>query len=332
MYGKEMEDPRKEIACILREENDFLVVSHENPDGDALGSIAAMGFILQALGKRFQLYNASGVPERFDWLELPAPVLTSLEEVKKFSPNRYLVLDCGALHRVGAGLEAAMDPARTVNIDHHLANPMFGAVNWVDPAQAAVGEMVGTLAGDLGVPVHGGLGEALYLALVTDSGHFSYGSTRPETMEMAAEILRQGLNPAEFTDKLDNRWPERKLRLWLAVLDRVRYHRDGAIAVLKVPGSLLEEVGATMQDCDGLINFIRRIDSVRVAVILRDSAKDMVKFSMRSKGVANVQEVAAFFGGGGHRNAAGGLIEGPMDQAEGSLLDALDRLLKLEET
>ena len=328
-----MEDPRKEIARILREENDFLVASHENPDGDALGSIAAMGFLLRKMGKRFQLYNASGTPERFDWLELPGPVLTSLTEMKEFSPNRYLVLDCGALHRVGTALEEYMDPARIVNIDHHLANPMFGAVNWVDSAQAAVGEMVGALAGDLGVALHGGLGEALFLALVTDSGHFSYGSTRPETMEMAAEILRQGLNPAEFTDKLENRWPERKLRLWLAVLGKVRYHRDGAIAVLKVPGSLLEEVGADIQDCDGLINFIRRIDSVRVAVILRDSAKgkDMVKFSMRSKGVANVQEVAAFFGGGGHRNAAGGLIGGPMNRAEDALLDALDRLLKLGE-
>jgi bifunctional oligoribonuclease and PAP phosphatase NrnA len=328
-----MEDPRKEIGRILREENDFLVASHENPDGDALGSIAAMGFILKALGKRFQLYNASGVPERFGWLELPGPVLTSPKKVNKFSPNRYLVLDCGALHRVGTGLEAVMDLTRTVNIDHHLANPMFGAVNWVDPAQAAVGEMVGALARDLDIPMHGGLGEALYLALVTDSGHFSYGSTRPGTMEMAAEILRQGLNPAEFTDKLDNCWPERKLRLWLAVLDKVRYHRDASIAVLKVPESLLVEVGAVIDDCDGLINFIRRIDTVRVAVILRDSAKHegMVKFSMRSKGVANVQEVAAFFGGGGHRNAAGGFIEGPMDRAEGSLLDALDRLLKLGE-
>ncbi len=202
-------DPLTAVRRLLETGNNFLVAGHENPDGDALGATAAMGFILQALGKNYRLYGASGVPEQFAWLELPAPLHSELNTLGDFVPDWYLILDCGDPFRMGRELMQAVTPSKIINIDHHLNNPKFGAVDWVDPGQAAVGEMAGQLAKALDIPLSGGLGEAVYLALVTDTGNFSYGNTKPETLELAASIIRQGLDPGDRRHAVRLRRPGR---------------------------------------------------------------------------------------------------------------------------
>ncbi|MGE4297822.1 MAG: bifunctional oligoribonuclease/PAP phosphatase NrnA [Desulfovibrionaceae bacterium] len=327
-----MSDSRLEIVNILKENDDFLIASHYNPDGDALGSTAAMGFLCEALGKRFRLFNATGVPDALSWLPLPGDMLTSLSDLNGFTPGTFIIVDCGDPARVGKELHAALDPARTVNMDHHLGNPLFGAVNWVDPSKAAVGEMIALLAQDLDVPLTGSLGEAIYLALVTDTGNFSYANTRAETMEIGASILRHGLSPHEFTDKLQNQWTINRLQLWQDVLADVRFYCGGRIGVVRIPSLTLLQTGTTTEDCEGLVEFIRRVKDVSVAVALRENVNapgGAVKFSLRSKGSTNVQQIARSLGGGGHRNAAGGQMDGPMDKAEDELVRAIVQGLDL---
>ena len=195
----------------------------------------------------------------FDWLELPGPVATDLQGLDGFAPDWLLAVDTSAPERLGQELQNAMDPQRTVNIDHHSDNPLYAAVNWVDPERAAVGEMVGGLAKTLGVPLSGPLGEAVYLALVTDTGYFSYDNTTAATMELAAELLRQGLNPGAFGSKHLNQWTVARLMLFSRVLGQTAFHCHGRVGVIRIPDRLFQETGAGLEDTDGLVDQVRRV-------------------------------------------------------------------------
>jgi phosphoesterase RecJ-like protein len=313
------------IAEILRQENDFLVLSHANPDGDAIGSTLAMGWILDRLQKRYVLLNESGMPDRFSWLSAPAPLK---ERVLRPRYDRVLVLDCGAPDRAGDSFAPLLDgKKRVVNIDHHLGNPMFGGVNWVDPTMSSVGEMVGMLARELGLELTDGLGQAVYLALVSDTGSFSFSNTSPAVLGMAADILKHGLDVGGFNARLQQQSSLNRLRLRARVLDTARLDHDGRTASIVIDQAMFRETGTGPEDCEGLINAVRNIRGVDVAVSLREEGTDRIKFSLRSWGSTDVRAVAARFGGGGHRNAAGGAIKGSLAAAREQLVEAVGKML-----
>lgn len=319
-----MESQAARISALLAKGERFLLASHAGPDGDALGSIAALGHLLAALGKDVVLYNKSGVPDQFSWLPLPCPVLTAPPE----GPFDWTIaMDCGDAARLGPDLAGRFPDSGTMNIDHHLGNPDFAEVNWVDPRYAAVGEMVCELARELGVPLSGALGEAAYLAIVTDTGYFSFGSTRPETLEFAAEILRQGLSPADFNAKLQNQWSLNRLKLWSRVFAEASLHLGGALGVMRVTREMMRDTGTDKEDTEQVVNYLRRVKTVRAAVLLREDGPGQTKISLRSSGDVNVQAVAAELGGGGHKNASGCTIEAGLDRAEAILLEVAARKL-----
>jgi phosphoesterase RecJ-like protein len=320
-----MTDPKKTIADVLREKDNFLVASHFNPDGDAIGSISALGHILAALGKNFTLYNPSGLPPQFDWLDLPAEINAELPNSHK---HWLVALDCGDAGRMGKNLLGIWEQRHTINIDHHLGNSKFGELNWVDTSFSAVGEMIAELARELKIPLKGGLGESVYLAVVSDTGSFSYGNTRPETFRLAAEIIEQGLDLERFNHQYQNQWSFNRLQLWSAILGDTELHDGGRIGLIKITDDVLERTGTTVYDTDNLVNFVRKVKSVQVAVSLREENNGRTKFSLRSNGNVNVQELAAQFGGGGHRNASGGSIQAPMDKSARIIVEAARRALE----
>ena len=306
-----MPDPRREIARRIREGRSFLVAAHAAPDGDALGSTAAMGFILEALGKSFVLLNDSPVPPQYGWLELPAPLLSTPPDADY---DLALVLDCGDGPRLG-DLQSLLDPARMAVIDHHLGNPGFGAVNWIDPGHCATGEMVALLAKDLGVPLVGPLAEALYTALATDTGFFSFGGTTATCMEIGAELIRGGLDVGATGARIKNQWTMHRIRLWSEALGELRLADHGRVGVIRVSQEMLRRTGAGPEDCEGLVNNALRVRGVVAAILARELPEGGVKFSLRSIGAVNIQPVAASFGGGGHKNASGGKLSEPLDAA-----------------
>ena len=311
-----MGTPIQDITKILKNSRSFLVAAHVNPDGDAIGSMAAAGFLLQALGKDVVLYSPAGMPSRYAWLPLPCPVRTSLPDAM---PEWTLALDCGSPQRLGKDLFARLDPARTLNIDHHGDNPSFGAVNWVDAAEPAVGAMVAKLAREAAVPLTGGLAEAVYLAVTTDTGHFTYGNTTPEVLELTAELLRQGLPLERINADIHNQWSHGRMELWRRVMGSLDVRRDGKLAWAVIRSEDFAATGTTAEDCEEFINFFRRLKGVRICILVRQEGPDRWKMSLRSQGADDVQAVAAQFSGGGHRNAAGA-------SASGSLEDVLARL------
>ncbi|MGE4291865.1 MAG: bifunctional oligoribonuclease/PAP phosphatase NrnA [Desulfovibrio sp.] len=319
-----MESPVRQIADIIRQNDDFLVAAHVNPDGDAIGSTAALGWIFRLLGKRFQLYNVSELPRSFDWVRLPAPLLSELPAPL---PAWTFVVDCGAVARVGEPLMATLVPERTVNIDHHLSNPGFGAVNWVDKGYPAVGVMIGELAEELGLELSGPLGEAVYLAVATDTGFFTYGSTKPETLELTAKLYRQGIQPGLINPKIINQWTPQRLNLLSQVLSTLTMHLDGDMGLVVADLATQARTGTNADDCDGLVNFVRSLRGVRVSAILREDEPDYWKFSLRSNGADDIQGVAALLGGGGHKNAAGGNLSGSLEEATEILVDSVAQVL-----
>lgn len=325
----QMQETIKEIARILKEEDDFLVTAHENPDGDAIGSMCALCWMLTRLGKRVAAYNVSGVPQYLSWLEFPVPVETGLDALP-FAPQRVIVLDSGSAARTGTAMEAFLTTVPSICIDHHLKTPEFADINWIDPAFSAVGEMLAVLADWLTVQLTEQVGEAVYLAMSSDTGNFSYGNTAPRTLELAAEVLRRGLDLESFTARSEANWSLDKVHLWGRLFNSMHLALDGQVAYITLPDSLFEETGTTLEDAEGIVNFLRRIHGVRVALTVRDAGDGKSKISMRTHGALNVQEVAALFGGGGHRNAAGATLDMPMDDALQAVLAVLAEKLILD--
>jgi phosphoesterase RecJ-like protein len=316
------------VLQILREEDQFLVAAHNNPDGDALGSTVALGWMLEALGKTYWLYNESVVPDRFSWLRFPRPLQQTLPD---WEPRWYILLDCGDMKRVGRELAHRLPLERTINIDHHVSNRDFAGLNLVEPERSSVGEIIGYFGLDLNIPLSGPLGEAVYLALVTDTGSFSYENTGPRVLDLAATIIRQGLNPGVFSAQLQNQWRLNRLKLMGDVLRQAKVYDNGRIGLIAIPEAFRSEHQATIEDCDDLVDYIRRVKGVRIAVSLREDEPRKIKFSLRSSGNTDVEEIASSVGGGGHKNASGGELHHTLADAEALMVRMISRHLALSD-
>ena len=314
-----------EVTEALRCHDHILVISHVHPDGDAAGSAVAMAWLLQSLGKTVTLYNESGFPSYLAWLALPCPVLTKISALPE-QIGLVICVDCGDAARMGRNIQNLFPRVPSVCIDHHLGNPGFGSrANWVDPARAATGEMVALLAEELEIPLQGPLAEAVYTAIVTDTGSFAFGNTTPETMRLTARLMDNGLNIAVVRSRLDNTWSESKMRLWGELLLASELRENGRLAVAVAPGALLRQCGAEGEDLEGFVEQLRRVRGVRVALLLRESdgAQPETRISLRSGGADDVRAVAAHFGGGGHKNAAGATLPLSLEESLGVVLPCI---------
>lgn len=315
--------PLQRIVEHIRQSDDFLITSHVSPDGDALGSMLALAELLTALGKKVTLFNESGTPDRFLWL---TPQHEIRQDLPEQMPPTIFVLDCGGPERAGKVIAPWFDSTFVINIDHHLGNPLFGTINWVEQRASSVGEMIGVLARQLGVALSGFLGEYIYLSLTSDTGDFRFSNTRPETLEMAAEILRTGLLPGPFHEQKQSTGTLNQLRMRGTVLQQAELHAQGRVTLISFSRELFAHTGTGPEDTEGLVNTVLYVQNVLVAISLREDS-DRIKFSLRSKGSVNVQAVAARLGGGGHRNAAGGHLFLDMEQAKKALLQAVSEEL-----
>lgn len=320
------------IANVFRTDHSFLLTAHVNPDGDAVGSVAAAAWILKALGKEPVVFLESGVPAYLDWIEFPCPVLSTPEELASCKPDRVVVMDCGDAQRSGEAMTAFIESGRAqvINIDHHLSNPMFGEINLVDTTASSTGELIADIAAELGIELSGHMGEALYLAVSSDTGKFSYNNTTARAHDIASQIVANGLKPGDFNEKTDSEWSLNKIRLWAKLFSNIEIALNGKVAYLSLPKTLFESTGTEYSDIEAIINYLRRIEGVEVAMTIRETDTGS-KASMRSHGAVDVQKMAAAHGGGGHKNAAGLTLDLPLNKAIEALLATIDQNLTLDE-
>jgi len=320
------------VASAVVSARRTLVVSHIDPDGDAVGSCAALARIIQHLGNEARIFLHSGVPDYLSWLPLPAPLVRSLAELDGWKPDLLIFVDCAEMHRAGEDIFAFMRGENvqlprngivTVNIDHHISNPNFADINWVEPERSAAGEQVGLLAESLNIPLSGELGEALYLAIVSDTGNFSYTNTSADSLAMAARIVGLGLDVGRFTANYENNWSLDRMHLWGRLMAEVTLHEQGAVVCSIVPRRYLQELGLGKNALEGYASWLRKLRGVRVALFVREDGPSHAKISLRSMGDISVHEVAALFGGGGHAAAAGADLSLPPQEAADRILEAL---------
>lgn len=313
-------DPLSQILDHWKEYRFFVLLAHIRPDGDAVGSLFGLAHLLATQGKKGYILLPDGLPDRFSWLTSPWPVCTSLPHEREAC---FVALDCADQNRLGTGKVATdhLLEDNTVNIDHHTGNSFFGTLNWVNPEISSVGEMIALTARRLHTALRGHLGEALYLAIMSDTGSLSYSNTSPQTLDIVSEILASGLDMNAFQAKMQRQWGLEKLHLHGRAMQNVSLRREGKIGIIRATEHMLAQTGASSEDCDGLVDYVRCLRGVVIAVSLRE-AKDGIKFSLRTWGEVDVQGIAAKLGGGGHPNAAGGLLAGDMDQAEQRILQA----------
>ena len=300
------------VKSALKKYDRILIAAHTNPDGDAVGSSIALAWLMSTLGHQVLLYNESGFPAYLAWMRKPAPLVTDLERLPG-KPQLIVALDCGDRARLGEKIQPLLDEIPVLNIDHHLGNPNYGtAANWVEPGMSSTGEMVGHIAEAMDMPLEAGLGEAVYVALVSDTGSFSYGNTKASTLRMASRLLEGGLNLADIRAKLDNNWSVSKMRLWGRLMGEAQILDGGKLGVSIISRAVMDEFNASREDCEGFVEQLRRVKGVRVALLLKETeenGKVMTRVSLRSSGADDVRKVATQFGGGGHKNAAGATVD-----------------------
>jgi phosphoesterase RecJ-like protein len=308
------------ILTAIDSSTNILVSSHARPDGDAIGSMLACGMMLDQLGKHATLVLSDRVPLIYRWL----PCVETIAHCDTIRPDYDLVilLECDSVER--ARLQG-LDGRRIINIDHHASGRAFADINWIEPNASAVAEMVFELAVAAGAGLTADMATCLYTALLTDTGSFCYEGTDARTLELATELVNLGAQPAQIAREVYFSNPLSKMVLLGAALSTLR--RDGRVAWLWVTHEDMLRSGAAEEDCEGIVNYAIAITGVDVAVLLRELPDHHVRLSLRSKGVVDVARVAETFGGGGHANASGCTLPGPLQDATATILQRLRTLV-----
>jgi bifunctional oligoribonuclease and PAP phosphatase NrnA len=300
----------------IRAGDRFLLTTHENPDGDALGSLLATHRILGALGKDSVMFlGAKEFPLPVEYRFLP------LEEVFHEPPadinDRVVIfLDCGNIDRMP--VDFLRDDSKVINIDHHHDNTRFGKINLIDVDASCTAEIVFDLAGLLGVDLTAEIANALYVALVTDTGKFMYENTDARSHRMAAGLIEAGVEVNDVYRRLYEHAPIEKLKLLARALEKTELRDDGRLAVTYISSDDYGATGASEALTEGIIDHLRTIDGNVVAAVVRDQGEGgraARKVSMRSTdGRVDVSAIARVHGGGGHRRAAGFGTDLPFEQ------------------
>lgn len=324
-------DKRPEIIERIREcfiEADrILVVSHLDPDGDALGSQLALGEYLRALTREVVLLRDSDIPERYAFLP-------GIENIRKadslpsdFAVDTAVILECPTIERVGTAARFLTDNVAVVQIDHHPDALDLGSINWIETGMSSVGEMIFEYLTAVNAAITKDMATALYTAILTDTGRFRYPSTSRRTMEIGGALIEAGADPRRICDKVYFDMRPSTMILTGRVLNTIEFHLEDRACLLTLTRAMLEESGAGASEAEGIVDFTLYSRGVLAGALLRETDNGETKVSLRSKDGVNVGRIAARFGGGGHHAAAGCMIAQPIAEAKKTLLALLEKAI-----
>jgi bifunctional oligoribonuclease and PAP phosphatase NrnA len=294
----------------------LLVTAHARPDGDAVGSVLACWMMLDRMGKKADMVLSDGVPRIYAGL----PCASQVQQRSRVEGDydAVILLECDGIERSRLeGLKGRF----LINIDHHTSGRPFADVNWIESDACAAAEMVYRLVGAAGIEVSKDMATCLYAAVLSDTGSFCYGGTDANTFELASDLVRRGADPVLIAQSVYFSNPAAKIHLLGAALANLHY--QGRLAWLWVSQHDMEHTRAAEEDCEGIVNYAIGIAGIEVAVFLRELPDLGVRLSLRSKGQVNVAAIAESFGGGGHENASGCTLEGPLTAATERILARL---------
>lgn len=316
-----------EALTFMRNAESCLVVSHVQPDGDAISSTVVVGWLLQKLGKSAVLMNESELPSRLSYLPQFDTIINYKQAVPEHQFDTIIAIDCADFRRIGEVSSSFAPGAKLLNIDHHPTNNGFGSVNVIRSEAAATVEILFDLIERAGIPLDLDCATAIYTGLLTDTGGFRYSNTSPRVMEIASRLLAIGVSGNELADHLLEKMTMAKLKLLQIALNRLTFTSNLEIGYVFIGKDDLRETGAVPEDLEGIVNYALNVDGVEVGILFKEADDGTVKASLRSAGKADVAAIAQSFGGGGHVRASGCRLDGPLQSAIDQLVEAVRKAL-----
>ena len=311
------------IATIAREFKDnqrFLLATHVNPDGDAIGSLGALALVLEGMDKEVVAYCQDEVPGFLQFLPYADRIVSEIPGPDRFDVA--VVLDCGELDRIGNAAEILQHVQKIIHIDHHSSGNDFGQLNLVRPECSSTAEILYEIFQAIPVSLSPEAAENIFTAILTDTGSFRFANTTARALAIAAEMVSLGVEPEKIAAQVyDSMSPER-LQLLSLSLETLTLRDNGRLAAMLVSRQMLEETGTTTIDTDGFVNYPRAIGTALMAIFFREMDGGQVNVSLRSRGGVNVAEFARSHGGGGHHNAAAFRTQGSLSEVMENVLEA----------
>jgi bifunctional oligoribonuclease and PAP phosphatase NrnA len=309
-----------EIGRVLREYNKFAVLSHVRPDGDALGSTLALALSLKGIGKEVRAWNEEGMLEKYNFLPRTELLTQPTSEPEDF--DVVVALDTAVQNRLGTTVGAVGQAKLWINIDHHPSNPRYGDLVYIDPSAPATGQILFEFLTNQKFSITPDIAENLYAAISTDTGSFQYPNTTARTFEIAAELVRCGVDVGRTSQLLYENFPRRRIELLRELLGTMRFACDGKLAWFSLSRAAALALGVIPEDNEGLIDHLRATRGVILAIFFEELPDGKVRVSMRSKNEAvDVCAICTQFGGGGHVLAAGARVRGTLAEVEKRIVE-----------
>ena len=320
-----------QIIRYLKNSDHILVATHTNPDGDAIGSLIAMGLCLDVLNKKTTLYNESPIPAVYRFLPATNRVVRNL---KNENYDLAVILDCGDLQRIGKAVSMVRQVPVIVNIDHHVTNTRFGHFQLIDTSACATAEIVYRLIKQMDVPFDKAIATSIYTGILTDTGSFRFSNTNRAAFSICQEMVGLGVDPYIIAQHVYGTYSLGRIKLLNLALDSIEISDNGKLSIMTLTQDMFNETHTQAEDVDGLINYAKRIEDIKMAALIqehRNSKKKLNAFnsfhiSLRSNGSVDVAAIAASFGGGGHSSAAGFSIESTLSDIKLQLLSMADNI------
>ncbi|BCU82053.1 phosphoesterase RecJ-like protein [Polycladomyces abyssicola] len=313
---------------FVQDADRFLVVSHVNPDGDAIGSTLAVGQILKQLGKRYVMINESAIPQKYQFLP-DCNQIRSPEDLRTEAPFSHVIaVDAADADRMGECRKVFARDVHILNIDHHATNDRFGTVNVVIPDAAATAQVLYDWVESMGLEWTQELATCIYTGLLTDTGGFRYANTTPRVMNQAAHLIDRKVEAHRIAEEVLETTTLAHLQLLRKALETLRLSKDGQIAWMWIRRRDIEATGAKEEDWDGIVNYARNVMGVDVGILFREVNEKTIRVSFRSRRIVDVGALAQTLGGGGHARAAGCTIMGSAGEVERQVLQKVASALR----
>lgn len=322
----------EKTARHLADSKSILIVSHANPDGDAVSSLLALGLGLEKLNKKVVLYNESLIPAVYRFLPSVDRISQDLTTEMQF--DTVIVLDCGDLERIGDVVQTVLAEQVVINIDHHVTNTGFGDIQFVDPEACATAELIHRLLKHLSVPIDTAIATAIYTGILTDTGSFRFSNTNLSTFAICTEMVEKGVRPFDVAQCVYGTYSLGRIKLLNLALDSIEISSNGKLSIMTITQEMLNMTRTQLDDADGLIHYARRIEDVKVAALIQElcngqkPSDNQHRFhvSLRSDGTVDVASIATAYGGGGHSNAAGFGIDAKLSEVKSKIVILAEKL------
>jgi phosphoesterase RecJ-like protein len=308
-----------EIAGAISRANRVAILSHVRPDCDAIGSQLALALSLQHLGKEVSTWNEDGLPDSFRFLRKSDLIRPPPSEPRDFEV--VIALDTASQQRLGTALGAIRHAEKWINIDHHASNPGYGDLVYIDTLAPATGQIIYEFLKAEKLPLTYEGADALYAAISTDTGSFRYPNTTARTFEIASELIKAGINAGAISNKLYESYPKRRVQLLGEILQQASFDAGDQVASMALTNETKKRLSIHPDDIDGLIDYVRCVDTVVVALFFEELPEAKIRLSARSKDDRiDVNKICGEFGGGGHPRAAGARIRGNLEAVRNQVL------------